>query len=353
MSRSKQLVFVIMPFADTDHCKSSQWTEFFERQLRPTIEQQGYDCERSSLTHGNLIGSILEKLVRAHVVLADLTDCRPNVLYELGVRHTLSRRTILITQDGSSVPSDLRTYMYHQYVLSSPGSVEELKHFLCSCLADIRQNPSKPDSPVADFLCDRVRVTREEKQHYQLAMELIKRARERLLVVERTPVLLLKNINTEYHQEWHDSLSTWIKRATRNPTVQRCALLFVASKTAAVLSSKRISSQFETRLREYKKLEERPGGGGLIIRAIPQYCGSFVVADDRIGIWYKTETNETGIYLLEMPELANAFETVFFRLAGEVRQSADDIINLVDSFRPVSVSQHHGGRASRQSSGRV
>lgn len=276
----------------------------------------------------------MHSLAEAHVVIADLTDLNPNVFYELGIRHALSRRSILICEKGTEIPSDLKNYWYFEYDRGSKQSLQSLRTFITDALREIDGDPSKPDSPVADFLrTHRVQVSREEKDHYHIATTLVADAVRRLYVIERTPVLLVQDIRTQYHQKWYDALKKWVDVAVRDSSDRSCGLLFVASKTAEKLKTKRERSQFEMQLRQYKKLEGKGGRGGVVISAMPQYCGSFIVADDRVGIWYKTATAETGIYVSELAELADAYQEVFFRLCGDVRQTEDEILQLVDSFR--------------------
>ena len=105
-TNAKRLCFVIMP---TEHASEREWTDFFERDLKPAVEQAGlgYICKRSEARRGNVIADILQDLREAHVVIADLTDRNPNVYYELAVRHALQPRTILITRSRAQVPFDL------------------------------------------------------------------------------------------------------------------------------------------------------------------------------------------------------------------------------------------------------
>ena len=45
------------------------------------------------------------------MVLADLTDWNPNVFYELGVRHAMTNRTILVTQNLEEVENKRFVYL--------------------------------------------------------------------------------------------------------------------------------------------------------------------------------------------------------------------------------------------------
>ncbi|NPA39327.1 MAG: hypothetical protein GXO57_02645 [Thermodesulfobacteria bacterium] len=95
-----------MPFSPTKSC--SDWNKVYQF-IKDAVEgvRLGYQCERSEIRGGLIIKDILDNLYKADLVIADLTDQNPNVFYELGVRHTLSNKTILIAQDISYIPSDL------------------------------------------------------------------------------------------------------------------------------------------------------------------------------------------------------------------------------------------------------
>jgi hypothetical protein len=147
----ENLIFVIMPFSATSTCTEAQWTEIFENIFCPAAEEVGYSCERAAPTTGSLTASIVEKLHNAPIVLADVTDRNANVFYELGIRHALSKRTIVTTQDGSHIPSDLKGYWYLTYGIR-PAAVTAFKRSLATLIGQIEANPERSDSPVADYL---------------------------------------------------------------------------------------------------------------------------------------------------------------------------------------------------------
>jgi len=66
---------------------------------------------------GRISTQILQQLVKASVVIADLTDLNSNVLYELGIRQALLKPYILVAQKGTELPFDLRDYRTVFYVL--------------------------------------------------------------------------------------------------------------------------------------------------------------------------------------------------------------------------------------------
>lgn len=146
--------FVIMPFSTTESCSEDDWTLLFEALFKPTIEgaDLDFECRRSVATRGNIVASILQELKESYVVLADLTDHNANVFYELGVRHSLKDRTILIAQKEEDIPFDLRAYAYHIYNWRTEDGKEAFTTRITELLSEIDSNPDRPDNPVSDFL---------------------------------------------------------------------------------------------------------------------------------------------------------------------------------------------------------
>lgn len=102
--------FVIMQFTEQRHLN-----RFYHEKLEPLLRKLGYICERCDIQPPNKLieHRIIESIYEASLVVADLTNMRPNVLYELGIAHTVPKKTVLISQDR--LPFDLRdcdTIMY-------------------------------------------------------------------------------------------------------------------------------------------------------------------------------------------------------------------------------------------------
>ena len=146
--------FVIMPFSTTHSCTEDEWTSIFENLLKPAVEAAGldYQCHRSVATRGNIVGRIVQDLNDSYVVIADLTDHNANVFYELGVRHALKNRSIILAQERDDIPFDLRAYAYHVYGWRTDADRKLLTEKLRELLREIDSNPDRPDNPVSDFL---------------------------------------------------------------------------------------------------------------------------------------------------------------------------------------------------------
>lgn len=128
---------------------------------------------------GSIIKGIVQKLKDADLVIADLTGLNPNVMYELGVRHALKRGTIMLTQDFSYFPSDLRDYMTVVYGFSSdiheqPINYENFKRDLHKNISELLKS-EKVDSPVLEYI--------EKKEFYKNEND-VKDLKEMVLMLE-------------------------------------------------------------------------------------------------------------------------------------------------------------------------
>ena len=98
------------------------------------------------LNPGSMSNDIFMKLMHSKYVIADITYPNPNVFYELGIRHAISPRTILIReQNAPSIPFDISHLRYIEYSLEA-GGMEDLKTKLISRFGFYQRNPNKPDN---------------------------------------------------------------------------------------------------------------------------------------------------------------------------------------------------------------
>ena len=118
MPEQKTLIkaYVVMPFSTTNERRTGDyWNEHFADFIRartleiakadPALARYDWVVERSSTVRGGPLNyEIVWDLLWAQIVIADLTDLNPNVLYELGIRHALNAamgagRTIMIQDE--------------------------------------------------------------------------------------------------------------------------------------------------------------------------------------------------------------------------------------------------------------
>lgn len=64
---------------------------------------------------GKVMDDIYALIAQSRVVICDLTGRNPNVLYEVGLAHALSREVIIVVQNEEDVPFDLRQFRFFKY----------------------------------------------------------------------------------------------------------------------------------------------------------------------------------------------------------------------------------------------
>ncbi|MDP2691093.1 MAG: hypothetical protein Q8O95_01650 [bacterium] len=94
-----KLVFVLMPF-------EKKLTKNYKSIIKPTVESKDLICRRADdfKTNKVVLNDIWKALCEARIVIADLTSLNPNVMYELGIAHTLGKETIMIYQKKTPEP---------------------------------------------------------------------------------------------------------------------------------------------------------------------------------------------------------------------------------------------------------
>ena len=147
--------FVIMKFGSTDDEAKLSKAKYEHLILKAACES-GYNFENviradlEGVMGGNLDKNIILNLAQAEIVIADISDSNPNVLYELGVRHTLKRKgTVLIKEKTSNIPFDLANHYIHSYTFEMLSLTDEIKNM--SDYIKKRRNNSI-DSPVHEWL---------------------------------------------------------------------------------------------------------------------------------------------------------------------------------------------------------
>jgi len=106
--------FVAMPFGTKPNHEGTlvDFDRVFAELIRPALEDAGCEVFRADeeLRAGDIRTDMFQELLVADLVVADLTLDNPNVWYELGVRHALrARGVVLIQGPRPSQPFDIYT----------------------------------------------------------------------------------------------------------------------------------------------------------------------------------------------------------------------------------------------------
>jgi hypothetical protein len=100
---------------------------------------------------GTITLKILDLLMNADYVVADITYPNPNVFYELGIRHTCRLGTILIKEKkNTDVPFDISLSRYIDYEDSTAG-LKKLSEELKNTFDYFDEHPNVPDNQVLEI----------------------------------------------------------------------------------------------------------------------------------------------------------------------------------------------------------
>jgi hypothetical protein len=126
--------------------------------LKPLLEKEGVICFRGDEKNlsGNIDRAVIEWLLRADYVIADLTTANVNVMYELGIRYALRPKTTLLIADETfmkSKPFDIEHLVIHTYKHPQKGNLKSFKQTedgLTNLILEMMDS-EKTDSPVYEM----------------------------------------------------------------------------------------------------------------------------------------------------------------------------------------------------------
>lgn len=141
--------FVLMPFA-------KKYRQVFEHGIKPVAQKAGFQCIRADHPVGpqNIVRDIIKSIFTADVIVADISEANPNVFYELGVAHSIPKKTTILICDkqNSKLPFDLASYRTIFYDNNIDGIRKVLRKKLERAFKKFDESVIGPTNPVQDFL---------------------------------------------------------------------------------------------------------------------------------------------------------------------------------------------------------
>lgn len=199
MADQKPECFVIAPIGTEKSDVRSRSDQILKHVIRPVAEECGYYAIRSDEISepGSITTQVINHILNAPVLVADLTGNNANVFYELAVRHAIRKPYVQIVQKGERIPFDvagLRTIeINHNDLDSVAAAKEEIRKQIQFTTA----NATKIDSPITAAV-DLAALTQSENPLEQRMAEVLTSISElKLLLDDRLPA-----------QEWRPIMPT-------------------------------------------------------------------------------------------------------------------------------------------------
>ncbi|WP_162893022.1 hypothetical protein [Salinibacter ruber] len=141
--------FVIAPIGSPNSEVRNQTNGLLDEAIRPIVEEElGLEviAPHEIAEPGSITRQVIQRLLEAELVIADLTGLNANVMYELAVRHAKGRPVVPIAERGTALPFDITTERTIFYEVSFHG-LNELKLKLEEA-ARAALGDGKPDNPI-------------------------------------------------------------------------------------------------------------------------------------------------------------------------------------------------------------
>lgn len=136
--------FIVMPF-------SLEWSNDVHRTLSGACKAASVQPVRGDdvFTPTDILVDIWHSIHGADFVITDITGRNPNVLYELGIAHTLAKPVLIISRNAADIPIDLSTRRIILYGQSEGDWHEELGIKVTKAIKEILRtyglNSTEPD----------------------------------------------------------------------------------------------------------------------------------------------------------------------------------------------------------------
>src|SRR5215207_2795514 len=188
-SDERKTCFVITPIG-SDHSPTRRGAEgILDAVIVPVLQDLQFRVEvahRISVP-GSITNQVIERLLEADLVIANLTELNPNVMYELAVRHAKRLPVVSVAESGTLLPfdvSDERTIFYEDDM----AGVTELAPKLRSAVQAAMQD-TEPDNPI--YRAAEAKVMRDVAQNdfQRYTLDILNKVRDSIAELEsRSPI---------------------------------------------------------------------------------------------------------------------------------------------------------------------
>jgi len=202
VKKNQKLCFVIMGYGkktDLALGKTYDLDKTYKNIIKPAVIKAGFDCIRADeiKESGIIDRSMYGLLMRAELVIADITTYNPNAIYELGIRHAVRPySTIVLKERNGDIPFDLdHTRMFKYTHLGEDIGVDEAQRCKDELIALIEEinKYQKTDSPLYEYIQDVEPPKLPDSEYEAIIEELAKQEKHIFAIVEEAKSCMIKD----------------------------------------------------------------------------------------------------------------------------------------------------------------
>ena len=218
MTEDKNICFIIMPFGT--------WFDHYYKQIyKNAILNAGLFPKRADelFTASTVIDDIWDLTKKAKIILADLTGKNPNVFYELGLAHALSKPALLVSESMDDVPFDLRHLRVITYDKNNEEWGKKLSDDITTGLTDTLAAPERAVLPTflkRDDVANPVEDTpdKAEIRNLKYEMNYLKNSVEELIRARDVP-FRVKRVKRAPDEEIDKLIKSGVNKGASDPRI--------------------------------------------------------------------------------------------------------------------------------------
>ena len=164
---SDKICFFIAPIGEPESETRKHSDQVLEHVIKPAVEVRGYSTVRADEMPepGNITKQVIQHIVDAPLVIADLTESNPNVFYEIAVRHAIGKPIVQIIKEGEEIAFHLKKERTIYVNLLNPDKIKKAIKEIIRQIESLETIPSRLETPISDLLeCHKLRQSDNPEQ---------------------------------------------------------------------------------------------------------------------------------------------------------------------------------------------
>ena len=156
----KKECFFITPIGEPGTYEQNRMNFVIKNILKPVLKTYNYNVSIASRPNGSIPQNLITEILKADLVISDLSGGNSNVFYEMGYAHTIRKPTILIIeQTDPDIKPEFPFHMKNMYVgcyffSDDKENIKQSRKRIRTVLKKIINNPSKINNNISEVISD-------------------------------------------------------------------------------------------------------------------------------------------------------------------------------------------------------